>query len=104
MGPERIELICNYCNTGPLVTIADKTGNGNLFCRHCGASYDTEDDTVRHKQRLIVPEETEPAVASIQTDITKEVEIRHTPPIRGGLAELQRKGLRITDYRTTEKE
>jgi hypothetical protein len=43
-------------------------------------------------------------VASIQTDITKEVEIRHTPEIRGGFAELQKKGLKITDYRTTEKE
>jgi hypothetical protein len=48
--------------------------------------------------------EHEPAVASIQTDPSKEVEIRHTPPIRGGFAELQRKGLKILDYRTTEKE
>jgi hypothetical protein len=35
-------------------------------------------------------EEVEPAVASIQTDPSKEVEIRHTPPIRGGFAELQK--------------
>lgn len=49
-------------------------------------------------------EEIEPEVTSIQTDFNKEVEIRHTPPIRGGFAELQKKGLRIKDYRTTEKE
>jgi hypothetical protein len=34
-----------------------------------------------------------------------EVEIRHTPPLRGGFAELQKKGtIRITDYHTTEKQ
>jgi hypothetical protein len=49
-------------------------------------------------------EEIDPAVTSIQTDPSKEVEIRHVPPIRGGFAELQKKGLRIKNYRTTEKE
>jgi hypothetical protein len=43
-------------------------------------------------------------IASIQTDPSKEVEIRHVPPIRGGFAELQKKGLKITNYRTSEKE
>jgi hypothetical protein len=33
-----------------------------------------------------------------------EVEIRHTPEIRGGFAELQKKGIKITNYHTTEKE
>jgi hypothetical protein len=33
-----------------------------------------------------------------------DVSIKHTPPIRGGFAELQKKGLRIKDYRTTEKQ
>jgi hypothetical protein len=46
----------------------------------------------------------EPAVTSIQTDPFQAVEIRHVPPIRGGFAELQKKGLRIVDYHTTEKE
>jgi hypothetical protein len=60
----RIELICNYCHTGPLVTIADKTGNSDLFCRWCAATFSTKDDTVRDKHRLSVPQETEPAVAT----------------------------------------
>jgi hypothetical protein len=30
-------------------------------------------------------------------------ELRHTVPIRGGFTELQKRGLKITDYRTTEK-
>jgi hypothetical protein len=103
-GDEKIEFICSEYNIGPLVTLADKTGNSNLFCRHCGASYDTEDATVRVKQRLSVPEEIEPDITSIQTNMANEVEIRHTVPIRGGFAELQKKGLKIKDYKTTERQ
>jgi hypothetical protein len=33
-----------------------------------------------------------------------EVEIRHTVPKRGGFAELEKKGIKITNYHTTEKE
>jgi hypothetical protein len=55
-------------------------------------------------QKLSVPQETEPDIASIQNDQSDRVEIRHTPPIRGGFLELQKKGLRIKYYRTTEKE
>jgi hypothetical protein len=36
--------------------------------------------------------------------MAEEVEIRHKPQIRGGLAELQKKGIRVTSYSTTEKE
>jgi hypothetical protein len=36
--------------------------------------------------------------------MANEVEIRHTVPVRGGFAELQKKGLKIKDYHTTEKE
>ena len=49
-------------------------------------------------------EEVEPAVTSIQTDPSKEVEIRHTVPLRGGFKSLSEKGLRFTSYSTTEKE
>jgi hypothetical protein len=50
-----------------------------------------------------VPEETDAAISIVNVDYTKDVEIRHTPPIRGGFAELQKKGLKIKDYHTTEK-
>jgi hypothetical protein len=55
-------------------------------------------------QGLIADKNREPLITSIQNDMSKEVEIRHEPPIRGGFAELQKKGLRIKDYHTTEKE
>jgi hypothetical protein len=60
---------------------------------------------IRKKSKLGTQrEEVEPQITSIQMDPSKDIEIRHTPPIRGGFAELQKKGLRIKDYRTTEKE
>jgi hypothetical protein len=82
-----IEYICNTCHTGPLVTITDKTGNSDLFCRRCGITYDLEDDTVRHKSRLSVPLETEPAVATTpgQEYLNKSVEIHHEPELKGGI-------------------
>ena len=102
-GPEKIEYICSDCSR-TLVKLSDGNGNHDLFCTYCSGTYDMEDESVRHKQRLSVPEETEPAVTSIQTDITKEVEIRHTVPLRGGFKSLSEKGLRFTSYSTTEKE
>jgi hypothetical protein len=67
--------------------------------------FDPEAENLRKESKLIVPDRNEePAITSIQTDPTKEVEIRHTPPIRGGFAELQKRGLKITDYHTTERE
>jgi hypothetical protein len=35
--------------------------------------------------------------------MTKEVEIHHEPEIKGAFKALQQKGLKITDYHTTEK-
>jgi hypothetical protein len=56
-----------------------------------------EPTEIRQKQRLSVPEETEPAVASIQN--TPDVSIRHEPELRGGFAQLAKKGtIRFTSY------
>jgi hypothetical protein len=64
-----------------------------------------ESENPRNESKTTVPERIiEPAATSIQSDMTDEVEIRHTLPIRGGLAELQKKGLKIKDYHATEKE
>lgn len=57
-----------------------------------------EDDTVRHRHRLTVPEETEPAVSIVDVDYSKDVEIRHPKELRGGTAELQKRGLKITYF------
>jgi hypothetical protein len=59
---------------------------------------------ISHKQKLSIPyQDNEPAVASI--GIMPDVSIRHEPELRGGFAQLARKGtIRFTDYSTTEKE
>lgn len=68
-------------------------------------SFDPEYDNLRKESKLTIPDRNiEPAATSIQTNIADEVEIRHTPPIRGGTAELQKKGIRVTSHHTTEKE
>jgi hypothetical protein len=89
-----------------LVRLSDRNNQGeSWFCRNCQIPFEPSETQLRKKSKLGTQrEEVEPEVTSIQTDLNKEVEIRHTPPIRGGFAELQKKGLRIKDYRTTEKE
>ena len=95
---ERIEYICNTCHTNTLVTITDQAGNSDLFCKRCGVTYNQEDDTVRHKSRLSVPLETEPAISTTPTIGADSVAIRHEPEIKGGLKALKDKGLKITHY------
>lgn len=97
-GPEQVEYVCNQCHCGPLVTINDKTGNSDLFCRRCGITYALEDDTVRHKSRLSVPLD-EPALSTTPTIGADAVEIRHPPTLKDGAAQLAKRGtIRFTYY------
>jgi hypothetical protein len=65
--------------------------------------FDTEDEKICHKQRLSIPaEDLEPAIASI--GVTTDVSIRHTPELRGGFAQLAKKGIiHFTSNHTTEE-
>lgn len=48
---------------------------------------------------LSIPEEKEPAATSIQTNMPDEVEIRHEAEMRGGFAQLAKKGtVRFTSF------
>jgi hypothetical protein len=97
------DYVCDWCQCS-LVRLSSGNNTESWFCRRCQIDYPDITETRKKSKLGTQREEIEPAVASIQTDITKEVEIRHTPEIRGGFAELQKKGLRIKDYHTTEKE
>jgi hypothetical protein len=62
-----------------------------------------ESENVRRESKLVVPDRnTEAAITSVGN--VPDVSIRHTQPLRGEFAELQKKGLKFTSYNTTEKE
>jgi hypothetical protein len=101
---DRPTFLCSWCNRD-LVRLSDRNNQESWFCRNCQIPFEPSKTQLRKKSKLGTQrEEIGPEVTSIQIDPTREVEIRHTPPIRGGFLELQKKGLRIKDYRTTEKE
>jgi hypothetical protein len=97
--------LCSFCNQ-TLIRLTDAGGNNNSFwCRHCSIEWDPESENLRRESKITVPDRNiEPAVTSIQTNMADEVEIRYTVPKRGGFAELEKKGLKIKNYHTTEKE
>ena len=100
---ERPSYICSFCNQS-LIRLTDAGMNNTTFwCRSCSVEFDPESENLRKESKLIVPDRNiEPAVST--TPGIPDISIRHTPEIRGGFAELQKKGLKIKDYHTTEKE
>ena len=103
-GEDRPSYLCSWCNC--ILSKLQDAGKNNItyFCTRCAIEFDPESENLRKESKLIVPNRNEAAVTSIQTNMADEVEIRHTPPIRGGFKELQDRGLKITSYRTDEKE
>jgi hypothetical protein len=105
-GEDRPDYICSWCNCS-LVRLSSGNNNESWFCRRCQIPFEpsNSETQLRKKSKLGTQrEEGEAAVTSIQTDPSKEVEIRHTVPLRGGFKSLSEKGLRFTSYSTTEKE
>jgi DNA-directed RNA polymerase subunit RPC12/RpoP len=100
---ERPSYICSICNQ-TLIRLTDAGQNNTSFwCRNCSVEYDPETENIRKESKITVPDRNiEPAVSSV--GFTPDISIHHTPPIRGGFAELQKRGLKIRDYHTTEKE
>jgi hypothetical protein len=104
-GEDRPSYLCSWCNC-TLSKLQDAgKNNTTYFCTRCAIEFDPESENLRKESKLIVPNRNEAAVTSIQTNMADEVEIKHTPPIRGGFAEMAKKGtIRIKNYHTTEKE
>jgi hypothetical protein len=104
-GKDNKVYICSWCSC-TLSKLIDHSGqNPSLYCSRCQMSFDPEYDNLRHESKITTQhEDIEPAITSIQTNMADEVEVNHTVPIRGGFAELQKKGLKIKDYRTTERQ
>jgi len=100
---DRPSYICSFCNQ-TLSCLTDAGQNNSTFwCRHCSIEWDPEAENLRKESKLTVPDRNiEPAVST--TPGIPDISIRHEPPLRGGFAELQKKGIKIKDYHTTEKE
>jgi hypothetical protein len=100
---DRPSYLCSFCNQ-TLIRLTDSGQNNSTYwCRNCQVGFDPEVENIRKESKLSVPDRNiEPAITSIGN--TPDVSIRHEPPLRGGFAELQKRGLRIKDYHTTEKE
>lgn len=96
---DRPSFICSICNQ-TLVRLTDAGGNNNTYwCRNCSIEWDPAEENVRRESKLSVPDRNiEPAVTSIQHDYNEDVAIHHEPEIKGGLKELQKRGLKITHY------
>jgi hypothetical protein len=96
-APEVTTFICNYCNRD-LIKLSDSSGNNvSWYCNNCSIPYEPENESIRHKQKLEVPDRNiEPAIAT--TPGIRDIRIHHEPEIKGGLKALQQRGLKITRY------
>jgi hypothetical protein len=100
---DRPVYLCSWCNC-TLSKLQDASQNNTTyFCTRCAIEFDPESENLRKESKLTVPNrDIEPAVST--TPGIPDISITHTPPIRGGFAELEKKGIRIKNYHTTEKE
>jgi hypothetical protein len=97
-APEVTTFICNYCNRD-LIKLSDSSGNNiSWYCNHCSIPFEPENESIRHKQKLEVPDRNvEPAAAT--TPGIRDISIRHEPELKGGALALSKKGtIRFTHY------
>jgi hypothetical protein len=90
------QILCPYCDK-TLLRLTDHGGNNHTYyCNTCQVSHLSE--TTRKIPKLGTQhKEVEPAVTSI--DFTPDVSIHREPEPKGAFAELQKKGLKITNYK-----
>jgi hypothetical protein len=97
------ELSCSWCNRD-LVRLSDRNNQGeSWFCRNCQIPFDPAETQIRKKSKLEMQRtEIEPDICSVGG--SPNVSLRKQVEVRGGFKVLQDKGLKITNYKTTEKE
>lgn len=96
--------LCSFCNQ-TLIRLSDASGNNNMWwCRHCSIEFDPASENLRKESKLSVPDRNiEPAATSIGYNMADEVSIRHMPPFRGALLNLQRRVPFISQVITQQK-
>lgn len=72
--------------------------NVSLWCRNCSVEFNPEEENVRRESKLSVPDRNiEPAVST--TPGIPDVSIHKEVELKGGFAELAKKGMKIKDYK-----
>ena len=96
-GANRPSYICNYCNR-TLTKLTDRNNqNESWYCNSCSIEFQPENESIRHKQKLEVPDRNiEPAIAT--TPGIPDIRIHHEPEPKGTFKVLQQKGIKITKY------
>ena len=95
---DRPSYICSFCNQ-TLIRLTDSSQQNSAFwCRHCSVEFDPESENLRKESKITVPDRNiEPAITSVSN--TPDVSIRHEPELRGGFAQLAKKGMiKFTHY------
>ena len=104
IGDDNPVFSCDFCNR-VLIKLADRNRmNISYFCSFCKIPFDPSQTEIRKKSKLETPNKNiEPAVST--TPGIPDISIRKEPELRGGFAQLAKKGtIRFTSYSTTEKE
>jgi hypothetical protein len=100
----RREYVCSYCNR-VMVKLQDRnSANISYFCNNCNIQTNADaTDNLRTRSRLQMPEgvNTTPYAS---TKFHEPTVGRTPPPIRGTFAELQRRGMKIKNYKDEVKE
>src|ERR687897_1818851 len=88
---------CDFCNR-VLIKLADRSNlNISYFCSFCKIPFDPSQTEIRKKSKLETPNRNvEPAVST--TPGIPDISLHKEPELRGGFAELQKKGIKIKDY------
>jgi hypothetical protein len=95
----RPSFICNVCNC-TLSKLTDHSGqNVSFYCTRCNIEFDPETENIRRESKISVPNRNEETLVA-HTPLVNEdaVAIRKEVEIKGGLKELQKRGLKISHY------
>jgi hypothetical protein len=100
---ESKEYVCSYCNR-TMIKLQDRnSANISYFCNACNIQTNVEEtDNLRTRSRLQMPEgvNTNPYAS---TKFPEPTVGKSPPPVRGSFAELQRRGIKITNYKDEVK-
>ena len=95
---DRPSYICSICNR-TLIRLTDSSlQNSSFFCRFCSVEFNPEEENVRRESKLEVPDRNQETLVS-NTPGIPDVSIHKEVELKGGFAELAKKGLKIKDYK-----